>query len=95
MEAVQAGVKEGFADMEAFIAEISGDPLVSGKIFGTREFLTESAAKNYGLEKSGHAPLCGRAHGTVRQLRGRGGLPDVSSPMPMGSRWMPRHTATP
>jgi len=50
-EALKEGVKDGFADIEAFIAENSNDPLVSGKIFGTREFLNESAKKNYNLDK--------------------------------------------
>ena len=34
--------------MEAFIAQEASDPLVSAKIFGTREFLTASAAEHYG-----------------------------------------------
>lgn len=51
VEALQAGVKEGFADMEASIAKLLSDPLVSGKTFGTRAILTESADKNYGLDK--------------------------------------------
>jgi hypothetical protein len=50
-EAMKAGVKEGFGEIEAFIEKNSSDPLVSGKIFGTREFLTESARENYGLDK--------------------------------------------
>ncbi len=49
--ALKAGVEEGFADMEAFIARIASDPLGSGKIFGTRAFLDESAGKNYGLDR--------------------------------------------
>ena len=49
-DALEAGVKEGFEEMEAFIAQEAGDPLVSAKIFGTREFLTASAAENYGHE---------------------------------------------
>jgi len=51
MEALKAGVKEGFADIEAFIAKHSSDPLLSGKLFGTREFLKASAKENYGLDK--------------------------------------------
>jgi hypothetical protein len=51
LESVKAGIKDGFADMEAFIAENASDPLASGKIFGTREFLNESAKKNYNLDK--------------------------------------------
>lgn len=51
MEALKAGIEEATAEMKAFIAEASRDPLASGKIFGTRQFLTESAMENYGLEK--------------------------------------------
>jgi hypothetical protein len=51
MGALKAGVKEGVVDMQAFIAKVVSDPLASGKIFGTREFLTESARKNYNLDK--------------------------------------------
>jgi hypothetical protein len=46
-EALAEGVKEGFREMEAFIEKESKDPLGSAKIFGTREFLKESAQKNY------------------------------------------------
>ena len=35
--------------MEAFIAAYTADPLVSAKIFGTREFLKNSASENYQL----------------------------------------------
>lgn len=49
--ALKAGLKEGFAEMEAFIAEVSADPLVSGKVLGTRELLQESAKTNFGLNK--------------------------------------------
>ena len=49
-EALTTGVEEGFAEIEQFIGENSKDPLASAKIFGTREFLTESAQKNYGYE---------------------------------------------
>ena len=44
-------MKEGFADMEAFIAKVVSDPLASGKIFGTRAFLNESAKTNYQLDR--------------------------------------------
>ncbi len=50
-EALEAGVKDGFAEIEAFIASNAGDPLASGKWFGTRKFLNESARENYGLDK--------------------------------------------
>ncbi|WP_111672859.1 DUF1254 domain-containing protein [Algoriphagus litoralis] len=49
-EAIQAGVKEGFSEMEAFVQERSSDALGSTKIFGTREFLTRSAEENYGYD---------------------------------------------
>jgi len=49
-KAMKAGREAGFADIEAFIAAHSNDPLLSGKIFGTRQFLTESAATNYSLD---------------------------------------------
>lgn len=48
-KAMEEGVNEGFAEMEAFIKKYTSDPLASGKIFGTRAFLKESAAKNYNL----------------------------------------------
>jgi len=50
-EALQAGVAEGFAEIEAFIASNASDPLASGKWFGTRAFLNESALDNYGLDR--------------------------------------------
>jgi hypothetical protein len=50
-EALKAGVKAGFAEMEAFIAKNSDDPLASGKWFGTRAFLQQSAETNYGLDR--------------------------------------------
>ena len=49
-EAIAEGVKEGFAELEEFIKKNTADPLASAKIFGTREFLKESAQKNYGLD---------------------------------------------
>ena len=51
VEALKAGVKDGFAEMEAFVAEQVSDPLSSTKIFGTREFLQKSAETNYGLDR--------------------------------------------
>jgi len=48
-KAMEEGVKEGFAELEAFIKKATADPLASAKIFGTREFLKESAKKNYDL----------------------------------------------
>ena len=49
-EALKAGVKDGFGEIERFIGEHSNDPLISGKLFGTRAFLNESAKTNYGLK---------------------------------------------
>ncbi len=48
--AMEQGAKDGFMAMENFIKENASDPLVSAKIFGTREFLNKSARENYGLE---------------------------------------------
>lgn len=49
-EAIREGVKDGFAEMEAFIKQNAADPLGSAKIFGTRKFLSKSASSNYQLE---------------------------------------------
>ena len=49
-KAIEEGVKEGFSEIEDFISEYGNDPLVSAKIFGTREFLQKSAMENFGLE---------------------------------------------
>ncbi len=46
-EAINEGVKEGFAQLEKFINDVETDPLSSTKVFGTREYLTESAKNNY------------------------------------------------
>ena len=51
-QALEQGVKEGFKEIEAFIESKTKDPLASAKIFGTRKFLKESAAKNYSLPDS-------------------------------------------
>jgi hypothetical protein len=51
VQALKAGAKEGFAEIEAFIASNASDPLASGKFFGTREFLNESARENFGLDR--------------------------------------------
>lgn len=48
-QALEEGVEEGFAEIEAFRASAAGDPLASAKIFGTREFLKKSAKENYAL----------------------------------------------
>lgn len=49
-KAIEEGVKEGFEEIDRFIKEITKDPLTSAKIFGTREFLENSARENYQLE---------------------------------------------
>jgi len=49
-EAIEAGVQDGFKEMEGFISANSSDPLFSAKIFGTREFLMKSALENYQLK---------------------------------------------
>ena len=49
-KAIEEGVKEGFGELEKFIDKYSTDPLTSTRIFGTRDFLTESAKKNYDLD---------------------------------------------
>jgi hypothetical protein len=46
-EAMKAGREAGFADIETFVAEHSADPLISGKLLGTRRFLEQSAAANF------------------------------------------------
>ena len=46
-KAIEEGVKEGIKDMTDFADVNSTDPLVSAKIFGTRDFLTKSAKENY------------------------------------------------
>ncbi len=46
-EAVKAGIKEGFSEIEKMVGELGKDPLASAKIFGTREFLAKSAKDNY------------------------------------------------
>jgi hypothetical protein len=49
--ALKAGVNDGIAAIEAFLAENVSDPLSSGKVFGTREFLQQSAETNYSLNR--------------------------------------------
>ncbi|WP_136806765.1 DUF1254 domain-containing protein [Desulfosediminicola flagellatus] len=51
-EALKVGVKEGFSAIEKFVGATTKDPLVSGKIFGTRDFLTKSTKKNYKLDRT-------------------------------------------
>jgi len=49
-QAIKDGVKEGIAEIEKFVEDESTDPLASAKLFGTREFLGNSARDNYQLE---------------------------------------------
>lgn len=49
-KAMAEGVKEGFAEIEAFIVAHGEDPLGSAKIFGTRTFLSQSAKKHYAAD---------------------------------------------
>jgi len=51
LQAIKLGVQDGIADIEGFISENSDDPLISAKIFGTRDFLINSAKQNYNLTK--------------------------------------------
>lgn len=50
-KALEEGAKEGFSEMEVFVKDNTSDPLVSAKIFGTREFLNKSAKQNYNLNE--------------------------------------------
>lgn len=50
-KAIEEGVKEGIKEMTDFAAVASKDPLASTKIFGTRDFLKESAKENFNLDK--------------------------------------------
>ena len=49
--ALEEGAKEGLSEMEKFVKDNTSDPLVSAKIFGTREFLNKSAKENYNLDE--------------------------------------------
>jgi len=50
-EALAGGAQDGFAEIEKFLQQAGADPLASAKIFGTREFLQNSAQTNYGLAR--------------------------------------------
>ena len=45
--AIEEGVKEGLDRINDYLKEISADPLVTNKFFGSREYLTQSAKENY------------------------------------------------
>ncbi|MFC2119905.1 DUF1254 domain-containing protein, partial [Bacteroidota bacterium] len=49
-KAIEEGVAEGLQEMKDFSSVNTKDPLVSAKIFGTREFLTKSAKENYNID---------------------------------------------
>lgn len=44
LAALEAGVQQGISDMRVFLDHESHDPLASARLFGTREFLIETAA---------------------------------------------------
>jgi hypothetical protein len=48
-KALEEGAQEGLAAMKEFAGKAVSDPIASGKIFGTRAFLNESAKANYNL----------------------------------------------
>ncbi|WP_224489878.1 DUF1254 domain-containing protein [Robertkochia flava] len=49
-KAIAEGVAEGFKEIEEFINSNNSDPLMSSKIFGTREFLSSTAKDEFGFE---------------------------------------------
>jgi hypothetical protein len=75
-EAIKAGVKEGFAEIEEFIKQEGTDPLGSTKMFGTRAFLTQSAQQNYHLKNM----FIPRAAAADRGLYGNSGA-EATYPM--------------
>jgi len=46
-KAIEEGVKEGFSEIEAYLAKNTNDPLMSAKIFGTRAFLNKSSKERF------------------------------------------------
>lgn len=48
--AIKEGVKEGLDRINSYLKEISADPLVTNKFFGSRDYLTKSAKDNYNQE---------------------------------------------
>ncbi|MFT5674608.1 MAG: hypothetical protein ACI808_000530 [Paraglaciecola sp.] len=48
-KALEEGAKAGFAEMEDFNQKNTADPLAAAKIFGTRDFLTNSSKENYNV----------------------------------------------
>lgn len=76
-EALKAGVKLGFAEIEQFLEEFGSDPLGSAKIFGTRRFLMESAATNYGFDDHYLLRAGAAHHRVIWKLRFRSYLPHL------------------
>ena len=60
-DALKAGAEAGFDEIERNLAEFGADPLGSAKVFGTREFLQESAKEYFGHE-SHHLIRAAAAH---------------------------------
>ena len=50
-KAIEEGLAEGLQQIKDFVAAQVSDPLISAKIFGTRDFLTKSAKENFKLDK--------------------------------------------
>ena len=50
-QAIEEGAGKGFKEIEAFIGSNVKDPLISAKIFGTRQFLEKSARENYQMSE--------------------------------------------
>lgn len=50
--ALKAGVQDSSGDIKKFVVSQADDQLFSANLFGTREFLTQSARENYGFENS-------------------------------------------
>jgi hypothetical protein len=59
--ALRAGVESGFDEIEDIVVSTANDPLVSAKVFGTREFLLESSRENFGHENQ-HLIRAAAAH---------------------------------
>lgn len=66
--ALVEGTKEGFAQIGQFALEVTQDPMASAKVFGTREFLQQSAVESFGHETpylvratAGHVGLYGNS----------------------------------
>ncbi len=60
-EAVNEGIHEGMTEIETFLAGINSDPLASAKIFGTREFMKQTAKEEYG-QSNHYLPRAAAAH---------------------------------